>query len=55
MEVKEEFEIDTCPVKCQEIEKAIRDTKDNRVPGQDRINVDMLKAGDNMVIKYSTP
>ena len=32
------------PITCQEIEKAIRETKGNRAPGEDRITSDMLKA-----------
>ena len=48
MEVKEEFAMDKGPITCQEIEKAIRDTKGNRAPGQDRITADMLKADASM-------
>ena len=40
--------MDKDPITCEEIEKAIRDTKGNRAPGQDRITADMLKADASM-------
>ena len=39
-----EFEMKKGPITCLEIEKAIRETKGNRAPGEDRITSDMLKA-----------
>ena len=39
-----ELEMIKGPITCQEIEKAIRETKGNRAPGEDRITSDMLKA-----------
>ena len=39
-----ELEMIKTPITCQEIEEAIRETKANRAPGEDRITSDMLKA-----------
>ena len=43
-EQRREFEMKKGPITCQEIEKAIKETKGNRAPGEDRITSDMLKA-----------
>ena len=39
-----EFEMKRGPILCHEIQTAIRETKGNRAPGEDRITSDMLKA-----------
>ncbi|GFR65877.1 craniofacial development protein 2 [Elysia marginata] len=46
-----ELEIKRGPIPCKEIEKAIRDSKSNRAPGEDNVTTDMLKADSEMSAK----
>ena len=46
-----EFEMNKRPITCTEIEEAIKETKGNRAPGEDKITADMLKADPTLSAK----